>query len=154
MALMEVARFRTDEPFVRDVINVSDKDLASGVSFLTLARRAGLQVSKYKVDCSIVNEDYIHDGPFEKYNDLGQLDCKGTNKNGKREGPFMAYWTETGQLGAVMMCKDDEFNGPARFFDKRGVLDHETIYVNGVDIFKTKTSAAMNMTQSAMQKQK
>ena len=47
------------------------------------------------------------DGPFEEYHDNGQLESKGTYKDGEREGPFETYY-ENGQLREKGTLKDNE----------------------------------------------
>ena len=49
--------------------------------------------------------DEIKDGPWESYHDNGQLESKGTYRDGKRDGSFETYY-DNGQLSYKVIFKD------------------------------------------------
>ena len=62
--------------------------------------------------------DEIKDGPYESYSKDGELEEKGTYKDGKRDGPVEEYY-DNGQLYEKGIYRDGEKCG--EWFEGRAV---------------------------------
>ena len=58
-------------------------------------------------------------GPFESYYGNGQLQIKGTYKNGVFHGPYQLYY-ENGQLSEDGIYKDGKLHGPYENYFSQG----------------------------------
>ena len=68
-----------------------------------------------------IEEVDLPDGPFEEYYDSGQLDEKGTYRDGELDGPFESY-RDNGQLWEKTTWKDGVADGPFEAFGENGQL--------------------------------
>ena len=68
--------------------------------------------------------------PFESYYDNGQLESKGTFKNGEFDGPYELYH-ENGQLILKWMYRDGELDGPSETYHDNGQLRTKGTYRDG-----------------------
>jgi len=71
------------------------------------------------------------DGPFEEYHDNGQLESKGTYKDGEPEDGLFESHDENGQLWLRGTFKDGEFDGPYERYDDDGQLVQKLTYKDG-----------------------
>ena len=70
------------------------------------------------------------DGPYEDYYENSQLWNKGTYTDGERHGPWESYH-ENGQLGWREIYKDGELDGPYESYFENGQLRNKTTYTAG-----------------------
>ena len=63
-------------------------------------------------------------GPFESYYGNGQLQIKGTYKNGVFHGPYQLYY-ENGQLSEDGIYKDGKLHGPYENYFSHGQLQEK-----------------------------
>tara|TARA_Y100000588_G_scaffold128636_1_gene140945 strand:- start:270 stop:902 length:633 start_codon:yes stop_codon:yes gene_type:complete len=73
----------------------------------------------------------VLEGPYEVYNENGQLEEKGTYKDGERDGPHEVYY-ENGHLSYKRTYKDGVRDGPYESYDIPGQLNARGTYRDGV----------------------
>jgi antitoxin component YwqK of YwqJK toxin-antitoxin module len=72
----------------------------------------------------------VRDGPFELYDENGQLLMKTTYKDGERDGPS-EWWRANGQLITKSTWKDGEYDGPYEGYLSNGQLMSKGTYKDG-----------------------
>ena len=72
----------------------------------------------------------IANGTYEMYNTNGQLQGRGTYKNGKREGLYEEYHSD-GQLYVRTTYKDGKREGLYEYYDENGQLWKRNTYKDG-----------------------
>ena len=72
----------------------------------------------------------VQDGPVETFYDNGQLEVKGTRKDGDWDGPYETYY-ENGQLSEKVTYKDGERDGPRERYNENGQLGSKGTYKDG-----------------------
>ena len=68
--------------------------------------------------------------PFESYYDNGQLESRGTFKNGEFDGPYELYH-ENGPLILKWTYRDGELDGPSETYHDNGQLRTKGTYRDG-----------------------
>ena len=68
--------------------------------------------------------------PFESYYDNGQLESKGTFKNGEFDGPYELYHEHVA-LWIKLMYRDGELDGPCETYHDNGQVRDKGIYKDG-----------------------
>ncbi len=70
------------------------------------------------------------DGPHEEYYLSGQLNWKGTYKDGELDGPY-EFYHDNGQLRGKTTLKDGELHGPFEVYHSNGQLESKGTFKNG-----------------------
>ena len=73
-------------------------------------------------------------GPWNNFHENGQLNIKGTYKDGKWDGPWFRYYHKNGQLMQKGTYKDGKEDGPWVGYYRNGQLSGRVTYKDGKQV--------------------